>query len=466
MAQLADELRVVTLSGGESGIPKAVVQDFAAGLRGMLLMPGNPHYESARHVWNGMIDRHPAFIAQCADADDVGRAVDFARGHELLLAVRGGGHSFPGKSVCDGGMVIDLSALSDVQVDSGARRARAGGGCLLSHLDRATVPKGLAVTLGGISHTGLGGLTLGGGFGWLERVQGLTIDNLLGATIVTADGKVRHVSGEEEPELFWAIRGGGGNFGVVTEFEFGLHPMSPRLLAGNVVYPWSQAGELLRFFRDMAESAPDALNLSPFFFTAPDGQPVIGVDAVYVGDPAEGERLVAPLRGFGKPADDTFAVKEYLDLQTQWDAILAHNQMNYLKSGLIAEVDDELIDGMLEALGTKSTPQTSMWFMHCGGAMGRVEPTATAFPHRNAHSMIGIGGTWTDPSGNESQIAAVKDCWAAVEPHTIGFYTNLNEAPEQQTRANFGVNYERLVAAKKRYDPGNLFRLNTNIRPV
>jgi hypothetical protein len=464
LAQVTSDIPAIKLSGNETVLQKAAVNELSGSLRGQLLTRGDAGYDDARTLWNAMHDRHPALIVRCADVQDVSTAVNFAREHELLLAVKGGGHSFPGKSVCEGGMMIDLAGMKTVRVDPDRRRAYAGGGALLYDLDKASLDHGLVTTAGVVSHTGVGGLTLGGGFGRLNRKYGLTIDNVVSARIVTADGKIRRISADEDPDLFWGIRGGGGNFGVVTEFEFALHPTTRRMLGGNIVWPVSKARDVLAFFAEYATGVSDDMYVAPFMVAPPGTEGIIGIDVLFCGDPAAGEKELAPLRSFGQPAEDGVTMVDYLEYQTQFDGAEAHGRRNYIKNGMVREFTPGLIDGMIE--GFTLDPNTSLFFHTAGGVVAEVGDTDTAFPHRKAVTMIGIGSTWTAPAEDKQRIAELRRRWALVEPHTGGFYANLREETASRTEKNFGPNYDRLVALKNAYDPMNLFRLNANVKPT
>ena len=409
MAIVPGEIPAVTAAGEDFVIESAAALEFQESIEGALLFPGNNHYEAARRVWNGMIDKHPAMIAVCSNANDVASAVNFAADRNMLLSVRGGGHSFPGKSVCEKGLMIDLSTMHQVTVDAAMRTARAQGGALLGGLDAAALAHDLVTTAGVVSHTGVGGFTVGGGMGRTDRVFGLAVDNLLGATLITADGTIRQVGPDQDEDLFWAIRGGGGNFGVVTEFTFRLHPFNPTIYGGPLGYSWSQARDVLNHWAEVGDKLPDAASVEPSFFVNPDGERVMGVELYFTGDHAA-------------------------------------------------------IEAMLESYQGENLP--NIWFQHLGGASSRVDPQATAFPHRRMHSNYGIDGSWTDPAESAVRIAKIREIYASMEPYMEGFYTNLNEDTLSKTQRNYGVNYDRLVQIKNRFDPTNLFRLNANIQPT
>jgi hypothetical protein len=462
--KIAEPIAAIDLDGNELSLEAAAVKDLAESLSGQLLQTGDIGYDAARTVWNGMFDKHPALIVACADAADVQHAVTFASERGLLVAVKGGGHSFPGKSVCEGGMMIDLSRMSTVDVDAEAKTAVAGGGALLGHLDGATFPHNLATTTGIVSHTGVGGFTLGGGMGRTDRKYGLAIDNVLAADIVTADGQLRHVSAEENQDLYWAIRGGGGNFGVVTSFTYRLQPFDPQVFAGHILYPFEQAKDVLLFYAEYSETLPDEANVEPIGTVMPDGSKIMVVEVCYAGDHKEAERVLAPLRAFGKPAEDAVGAMPYQQMQTKDDVNMRHGLLNYLKSGYLTELTPTAIETMVEAFEGDMLP--SFWFQHLGGQVARVAPDATAFAHRNVHSNFGINALWTDESESEQRIAALRKYYAAMEPHMAGFYINLHDDTEQKTIDNFSRNLERLVTIKTKYDPGNFFRLNANIKPA
>ena len=466
-ARLATEavtsLRAISLDGAEIELEKAAIKELGDALSGPILLSESPDYDGARKIWNGMHDRRPALIARCLSSEDVANAVTFARERNLLTAVRGGGHSWPGKSVCDDGLMIDLSQLTGVSVDTDTERALVGGGALLGHLDTASLAMGLVTTAGVVSHTGVGGFTLGGGYGRLNRKYGLAVDNLRSATLITADGQVRRVSADENDDLFWAIRGGGGNFGVVTQFEFQLYPFERNLLAGNIVWPISQARDVLEFYAEWSLELSDDLYTGPAMATMPDGTEVILVEVVYAGDPAVGEKEIAPLRALGTPLEDGITMQDYTVMQTQEDAAFAHGIRSYAKNGMVREFTQELVDTMIDAF--TADPRMAMFTHTAGGAMNRVGDTDTAFPHRNAQSMLSVGGGWLDPAMDEEAMALGRSWFAKLAPFTGGYYDNIQSNPDS-VAGNYGPAYERLSKIKGEYDPGNLFRLNSNIEPA
>ena len=456
------EIPALTLEGRTTSIEAAAIKELGESLQGSLLLDGDFGYDGARSVWNGMHDRLPALIVRAGHVEDVSNAVTFARERELLLSVKGGGHSWPGRSVADNAMMIDLGSLRDVVVDVDGRRARVGGGALLWDLDVATQRHGLATTTGVVSHTGVGGYTLGGGYGRLSRKCGLTIDNLLAAQMVTADGQVRRVSPEENADLFWAIRGGGGNFGVVTAFEFALHEVGPEVLGGSILWPIEQAREVLEFYVEYSTGLPDDMDVSPSMGKAPDGTDVVGMGVCCFGDPARAEKQLAPLRQLGRPLLDRIGPVPYLTLQTEVDGLFRPGVRSYVKSGMVREFTPALVDAMVESFDPQR--MVGIGFHTAGGAVARVDETATAWPHRNAAIMIGAFTVWTDPADDDARIKANKEQWAALQPHTGGYYENI-QAEVSGSRANFGPAYDRLVAIKDAFDPMNLFRLNNNVRP-
>jgi FAD/FMN-containing dehydrogenase len=441
------------------------LQDLAKGLRGQVLLPHQPGYDNARLVWNGMFDKHPAVIARCASGSDVMRVVDFARSHQLLTAVRAGGHSLSGKSTCDGGLVIDVSPMQGVRVDPNGRIARVDGGALLQHLDREASAFGLVTTTGTVSHTGAAGLTLGGGLGRVGRHFGLACDNLRSLDVVTADGRLRTASKDENADLFWGLRGAGGNFGVVTSFEYDLHPMNPTILGGAIAWPIAQARDVLRFYAEFASSAPDELNLDVALVSAPDG-PQILFEACWSADIARGERVLAPVRSFGKPAFDQIAPIKYLDLQSGSDRRLAHGIRFYGKSGFATKLTVRDIDQLVDVFTNAPTGSFSIVIQQAGGAIGRKPMSATAFPNRHANYWVMVSKGWTDPAEDAKRLETIRGAWRAIEPLTNGLYVNsITDDESARVAANFGSNFQRLQQLKHIYDPNNQFRLNANIVP-
>ncbi len=462
------DLRVVTADGAAAILEKAAVEDFAAGLRGPLLLPGEAGYDDARRVWNGMIDRRPALIARCAGAADVIAAVRFARTHGLLVSVKGGGHNITGNAVCEGGLMIDLSAMKGARVDPVRRTAHAQAGLTWGEFNRETQAFGLATTGGVVSTTGIAGLTLGGGLGWLMGKHGLSCDNLLSADLVTAEGEFLTASAEKHPELFWGLRGGGGNFGIVTSFEYRLHPVGP-VLAGMLIYPRAKSREVLRFYRDYARSCPDELTAFAAMMTSPEGEPVVAMVLGHIGDIAKGEALLAPARKFAAPLADTIGPTSYVALNSLLDAAVPYGGVQrYWKSSFLKNLGDEVLDIMIDRAATMRSPMSMVGFFHVHGAATRVDPNETAFGLRDDQWDYDVISQWTDPAETPGHIQWTRDYWNAVEPFATGeVYVNHLDAEEAtRIRGAYSRNYERLVALKNRYDPTNLFRLNQNIRPT
>ena len=461
------DLRVTT-TGGETVLKDAAVAALQSGLRGELLRASDAGYDEARTVWNGMINKRPALIARCAGVADVIATVNFARSNALLVAVRGGGHNITGNAVCDGGLMIDLSRLKSVRVDPNKRTARAEAGLTWGEYNRETQAFGLASTGGVVSTTGIAGLTLGGGLGWLMGKHGLSCDNLLSADMVTADGQFLTASASEHPDLFWGLRGGGGNFGVVTSFEYRLHPVGP-VLAGMVLHPLAKAKEVLRFYREYARSCPDELTAFAAMMTSPEGAPVVAIVVGYIGSLAEGERLVAPVRKFGPPLADTIGPMSYVQLNTMFDQAFPYGGVQrYWKSSFLKHLGDDLLDILVDRTATMRSPMSMVGFFHFHGAACRVGPNETAFGLREDQWDYDIISQWLDPREAPHHIRWTREFWTAVEPFaTGGVYVNHLDAEEAtRIRAAYGTNYERLVALKNTYDPTNLFRLNQNIKPT
>jgi len=454
-------IRGISLDGAEIELEKAAIKELGDAMTGPVMLSGHPDYDGARSIWNGMHDKRPAMIARCLNNEDVSSAVTFARERNLLVAVRGGGHSWPGKSICDDGLMIDLSQLTSVGVDTNTNRARVGGGALLGHIDQATLPHGLVTTAGVVSHTGVGGFTLGGGFGRLNRKYGLAVDNLRSAEIVCADGQVRTASADENPDLFWAIRGGGGNFGVVTGFEFELYPFDRNVLSGSITWPIEQARDVLEFYAEWSAGLSDELYAGPTTFTTPDGVRVIMIDVVYNGDPAKGEKELEPLRKIGTPMADAVMVQDYSVMQTNLDAAFGHGVRSYAKNGMVKEWSQGLVDSIIDA----DDPRIFLANHVAGAAVKRVGEMDTAFPHRNAEIMLVVVAGWADAAQDDEYIAASRAVYKAIEPHVGGYYDNIN-FDASGGAGNYGPAYARLSTIKGQYDPGNLFRLNSNIDPA
>ena len=454
-------ISAITGDGQELSIATTAVQELGDALQGNLFLPDDRGYDSARMVWNGMIDKRPALIAQCRTTDDVVKAVSFASERNLLVSVKGGGHSFPGKSTCNGGIMIDLSQMHSTDVDVDNRTIRVDGGALLGHIDVAAQPHNLGTTTGIVSHTGVGGFTLGGGYGRTDRFMGLAVDNLLAANIVTASGEVLRASADENPDLFWAIRGGGGNFGVATEFEFRLHPFMSTIYGGNATFKLD--AEFLLLYGELAATLPVEASIEPQIRTDADGNSVVNLQLCYCGDLAMGEKVMAPVLKIAKPLSADIGAMEYSVFQTGADVSLGPGKQYYLKSGLITEIVPELAEIIVDHMG-RDKPVNS-WMQHLGGVPATVAPNAMAYSHRNALLNLGIMVVSEDPAAMDNNIANARAFYKDAAPYTDGFYTNLNDDTDGKTRGNYGENYPRLVAAKDKYDPGNLFRLNANIKP-
>jgi FAD/FMN-containing dehydrogenase len=455
----------------------ATLGELEQGLRGELVRPGDAGYDDARAIWNGAHDRRPALIVRCAGVADVMRAVDFARSENLLMAVRGGGHSIPGFSTCDGGVVIDLSAMDAVHVDAERRTAVAQGGCTWADVDHETQAFGLAVTGGLVSTTGIAGFTLGGGIGWLMRKHGLACDNLIAADVVTADGQLVHASEDENPELLWGLRGGGGNFGIATSLEYRLHPVGPMLVAGPIFFAGDRAEEVLRFYRDWARGLPDELttlvNLTtappaPFLPEAVHGKPVVAVIAVHAGEQEEGRELVQPLKDLGDPIADLIGVMPYTMMQSLIDALWERGAHNYFRSAYVDELTDEAIAATVAQHAAVPSPQSEIHLQHFGGAVARFGDDHAAFGDRSAQFVLNVIARTPGPEAFAASVAWARGTAEALAPVSRdGAYTNfMGDAHDERLRDSYGdANFERLVALKRRYDPGNLFQLNQNIRP-
>jgi hypothetical protein len=435
--------------------------------RGQVLISGDTGYDAARAVWNGMVDRRPAVIAQCLDVDDVIAAVKHANAAGLGVAIRGGGHNAAGLAVADGALVIDLSGMRNVEVDPAARTARAESGANWGDFDRATQAHGLATTGGAISSTGIAGLTLGGGLGCLMRSCGLACDNLMAAEVVTSSGELVRASATENPELLWGLKGGGGNFGVVTNFIFKLHPVST-VLGGLLVHPVERAPEVLRFYRDFTASAPDELTVFAGLMTAPDGMRILGLIVCYNGPVEDGERVLKPLREFGPPVADQVGPMPYTTLQTMLDEAFPAGLPVYWRSHFLPRLTDGALDVIVDGFGHVNSPLSSVLIEHAGGAVARVPQDATAFDHRDSEYNLAIISRWPDPVMADDCIAWTRQLWFAMEPHGRGVYVNYLGFGEGQdrVRAAYGEEkYARLSALKRQYDPTNLFRFNQNIAP-
>jgi hypothetical protein len=471
---MADQHAVATRGTSlTTSVPKdSTIQDFKARLRGALLRPGEAGYEDARRIWNGMIDKQPALIARCAGVADVIHCVTFARDHSLLVSVRGGGHNIAGNAVCDGGLMIDLSGMKGIRVDPVRRTARAEPGLTWGEFDHETQAFGLATTGGQISTTGIAGLTLGGGWGYLSRKYGLACDNLRSVDLVTATGQLLTASATENAELFWGVRGGGGNFGIVTSFEYQLHPVGP-VLAGFMIHPFERAKEVLTFYREFSNAAPDELASGAVLITLPNGPPVTAIPVCYSGPIEEGERLLRPLRAFGSPLADQIGLIPYTAAQKLIDVFYPPGRQQYFKASFLKEISDAAIDTMVAYCANRPSPICHLVIEHTlGGAVSRIDREATAFNHRDVQYSFLCIGACTDPAEAGRCVRWAREFWEAMQPClTGGVYVNYlgQEADEGAERitAAYGIEkYQRLVALKNKYDPTNLFRLNQNIKPT
>lgn len=459
-----------------TSIPASSVDAFEASMEGHVFRPEDDGYEEHRKVWNGSIDRSPALIARCAGVADVRSSVRFAREQDLLTAVRGGSHSFPGFSTCDGGVVIDLGPMRGIDVDPESRTVRAQAGVLLGDLDHRTQPFGLAVPAGIVSHTGIAGLTLGGGLGWQQRKYGLTIDNLLAAEIVTAEGEHLTASADENPELYWGIRGGGGNFGIVTSFEFRMNPIGPQVMAGPVFWPMEDTPEVLRFYREWTSDCPDEVTTIvvqrklPAVTAVPRdlvGKRVVAVVACHSGPIEAAKEAMQPLKDFGSPALDLCEPKPFVVHQSMFDESYRHGCWYYVRSCDVAELSDEVIDVVDEHGSKIESPMSSMALWQMGGAVSRVGENDTAFHGRDAGFTFNINGNTRTADGFEEEREWARSYWSALAPHHTSVYTNfLMDEDEERIREAYGPEkHARLKTLKRRYDPTNLFRLNQNITP-
>jgi FAD/FMN-containing dehydrogenase len=463
----------------ETQLDAEAVEGFKTQVRGPVLAPGDPGYDDAREIWNGLIDRRPALIVQCSGAADVVDAVNFARDNELVLSIKAGGHNVAGNAVNDGGIVLDLSQMRGVHVDPEAQTVRVQGGATWGDLDRETQLFGLAVPGGVVSTTGVAGLTLHGGVGHLRRKHGLSIDNIVSVDIVTADGQFRRASATENEDLFWAVRGAGSNFGVVTSFEFQAHPVGPMVFVGAIFYPFEEAAAILPAWRDFMATAPEELSSLAICWSVPPhppfppeihGTPVVVVAAAYSGPVEEGERIVQPLRELAEPVVDASGPWPWLGLQSGFDAIFPKGELRYWKSRSVTEFSDEVIGKIIELASRRPTPLSDIVTWHHGGAMSRVAEEDTAYGGRDVQFLVTAEASWTDPGQTDEAIAWAREVFDAMEPYTTGaVYLNfpgLGEEKDDLARAGYGANYDRLTALKTKYDPDNLFRMNINIPPA
>jgi FAD/FMN-containing dehydrogenase len=470
------EIRLASLQGGAIAFGTDTLDALRQSLRGAVCLPDEAGYDEARTIWNAMIDRHPGAVVRCKGASDIIRAVTFAREHGILLAVRAGGHNIAGNAVCEAGLLLDLSLMRSIRVDPVRRTALVEPGATLGDFDREAQAFGLAAPLGINSTTGVAGLTLGGGFGWLSRKFGLSIDNLVSADVVTADGKLEKASTTENSDLFWALRGGGGNFGVVSSFEFRLHPVGPMVLSGLIVHPFAQARELLAGYRQVAANAPDELTQwvvlrkappLPFLPADVHGKEILVFAVCYVGDERDGNRALEPLRSLGTPIADVVGMQPFTAWQSAFDPLLTPGAYNYWKSHNFVELGDGLLDVLINQVGRLPTAECEIFIGQLGGAAGRVAPDAMAYPHRNANFTMNVHTRWREPADERRSIDWARKLFAEAAPYaTGGVYVNF--MPEDETdrvSSAYGANYARLAALKAKYDPDNLFRLNQNVQP-
>jgi FAD/FMN-containing dehydrogenase len=444
------------------------LDSFRSRIRGDLITPDDGRYDQARRVWNAMIDKRPALIAACAGPADVVATVNYARETGLPLAVRGGAHSIAGAGTCDGGVVLDCSRLKSVRVDAARRTARAEAGVLWQEFDHETQAFGLATTGGTVGDTGLAGLTLGGGFGWLSGKHGLTIDNLLSVDVVLANGDLVTASEHDQPDLFWALRGGSGNFGVATSFEYRLHPVGPTITGGLVLHPLARAAEALRFYREFVGEAPDEVTAAAALLTAPDGRAVAAIAAAHCGPLIDGERALRPLKQFGPPVMDAIGPLPYVAQQGLFKDGFVPGRLNYWKADFIRELSDDLIAAAIDHFARTPSPRSAMLWFPFSGAAARVAPEATAYPHRRGFH-VGVYSMWTDPAETRENVAWARAGWELMQPASIGgVYVNElgTDESDDRIRSAYGVNYPRLAQLKAKYDPENLFRLNANIAPA
>jgi FAD/FMN-containing dehydrogenase len=449
-------------------VGEAPVQELKKQLRGELLGPDDGGYNAARSVWNAMVDRRPALIVRCAGVADVINSVNFARTNNLPVSVRGGGHNVAGSAVCDDGMMLDLSRMKSVRVDPMSRTGRAEPGLVWGEFDRETQAFGLATTGGICSKTGIAGLTLGGGYGWLMRKSGLALDNLVSVDVIGADGQLRKASSTENADLFFGVRGAHSNFGVVTSLEYRLHVVGPTVLAGMVLHPLEKAREALKFYRKYNSETPDEMSAWAALLTSPDGHPMLAILACYIGPIEAGEKVVQPLKEFGPPVADMIQPMPYVKFQSLLDESFPRGRYNYWKSNLLRELNDDAMDRLVEGFKSVTSPYSSVLIEQLGGAVSRVKKDESAFSHRTSPYDLVSMPMWSDPAESEKHIRWADDLWTAMQPFSSGgVYVNyLGNEGEERVKAAYGTNYERLVSLKNKYDPMNLFRFNQNIRPT
>jgi FAD/FMN-containing dehydrogenase len=462
------DLKVTTTTGVDTVLKDAIVEELRESLRGELLSPSDAGYHEARSLWNALCDKRPALIVRCAGVSDIIRAVNFARTHSIPVAVRGGGHNVSGSGACDGGLMLDMSRLKSVRVDPVSRTARAEPGLTWGEFDRETQAFGLATTGGICSATGIAGVMLGGGFGWLMRKHGLALDNLVSVDVVSTDGQLRTASATENADLFFGVRGAHSNFGVVTSLEYQLHPVGPTVLAGMVLHPLEKAGEILRFYRDYTSQSPDEMSAWAALLTAPDGHAMVAILVCYIGPSEVGEQVVRPLKEFGPPMADMIQPMPYIKAQSLIDESFPRGRYNYWKSNLLRELSDDAIDTVVDGFRGVTSPYSSVLIEQLGGAVSRVGKEETAFNHRAWPYDLVIMPMWTDPAESPKHIGWADEVWRAMQPFSSGgVYVNyLGNEGEERVKAAYGTSYERLVTLKNRYDPMNLFCCNQNIKPT
>lgn len=470
-------MKAKTLNGGEIELKPDTIDSLRTRLRGPLLLPGDTSYDETRQIWNAMIDRRPAMIARCVSPEDVITAVGFAWEHSLLVSIRGGGHNIAGNAVCDGGLMIDLSLMKSVRVDPVARRATVEPGCTLADFDAAAQAHGLAAPLGINSTTGVAGLTLGGGFGWLSRKYGMTVDSLLSADVVTADGRLVHTSDSENADLFWGLRGGGGNFGIVTSFEFQLHPVGPDVLSGLIVFPFDQAKQVITQFARFTETMPDELNVwmitrkappLPFLPADVHGKEIVALAIFYTDDPAAGMKLIAPLRSFGMVLGEHVGVQPFTAWEKAFDPLLTPGSRNYWKSHNLVQLSDGLIDTVIKYAGALPTDQTEIFIGTIGAQTTRVAPETMAYSSRDANYVMNVHCRWESADDDDRCITWAREFFSTSQPFASeGAYVNfLTQDEGGRVAFAYGTTYNRLVELKKKYDPANFFRMNQNIKPA
>jgi FAD/FMN-containing dehydrogenase len=469
LGTIREALPAVTSDGRAITLACAEVEELRRSLRGLLLTRGDIGYDEARRIWNAAFDRRPALIVRCIGASDVVQAVNFSRAHDLLVAVRGGGHSLSGQSVCEGGIMIDVSPMKGIRVDPARRTARCEPGLLLRDLDREAQFYGLATPAGTVSHTGIAGLTLGGGMGRIARKYGLTCDNLRGVDIVTADGRLLSVNAEENSQLLWGVRGGGGNFGIVTSFDYQLHQVGPNLFGGSLVYPAVQAREVVKFLDDFMSDAPDELWLDVLLLSAPNGQRTFLVDVCYCGEPADAGQVLEPLIRFRKPASNTLRLAPYVELQSSHDERTRGGQKIYVKTQFLTRLDPALVDIVFDRIEAPQAQPCTLGFVTSGGgAVSRIAPTATAFFHRRSRHTLILNTRWETQAEADTRIAWLRDTWRTFESYSAGIYSNTTtiDGSGRDVHQIYGDNHERLRVLKRKYDPDNLFRMNANVAPA